>query len=139
MKTLQSQTDYSALLDAYDTWLFDCDGVLWHGDRLIDGALDVLALLRKHSPSSSHLSPYLNSSHLTQFLRKTHPLRHQQRHKVSPAIQSQVRLSRRDGLSRRDLRLRLRRRRLHLHRHASPLSPKGLRHRRSRPRRRTRL
>jgi len=34
------------LLDKYDTWMFDCDGVLWHGDRLIDGAVDVLDLLR---------------------------------------------------------------------------------------------
>ncbi|KAH7101688.1 p-nitrophenyl phosphatase [Auriculariales sp. MPI-PUGE-AT-0066] len=49
MKTLKNKEDYTNLLDSYDTWLFDCDGVLWHGDRLIDGALDVLALLRKHN------------------------------------------------------------------------------------------
>ncbi|KAI0048676.1 2-phosphoglycolate phosphatase [Auriscalpium vulgare] len=42
---------YAALLDKYDTWMFDCDGVLWHGDRLIDGAPEVLELLRAHKKS----------------------------------------------------------------------------------------
>ncbi|KAG6832870.1 hypothetical protein H0H87_012803 [Tephrocybe sp. NHM501043] len=44
---LSSEQDYATLLDKYDTWMFDCDGVLWHGDRLIDGAVDVLELLRR--------------------------------------------------------------------------------------------
>ncbi|KAG5339371.1 hypothetical protein C0989_004497 [Termitomyces sp. Mn162] len=44
---LSSVQDYSSLLEKYDTWMFDCDGVLWHGDRLIDGAVDVLELLRR--------------------------------------------------------------------------------------------
>ena len=48
-KRLSSSQDYSTLLDAYDTWLFDCDGVLWHGMTLIDGALEVLQLLRAKS------------------------------------------------------------------------------------------
>ncbi|KAJ7639761.1 HAD-like domain-containing protein [Mycena polygramma] len=43
---LSSVADYETLLDKYDTWMFDCDGVLWHGDRLIDGAIEVLDLLR---------------------------------------------------------------------------------------------
>ncbi|KAI6115323.1 HAD-like domain-containing protein [Pisolithus croceorrhizus] len=38
---------YEALLDKYNTWMFDCDGVLWHGDRLIEGAVQVLDMLRK--------------------------------------------------------------------------------------------
>ncbi|EIM87074.1 2-phosphoglycolate phosphatase [Stereum hirsutum FP-91666 SS1] len=42
-----TQEKYSELLDKYDTWLFDCDGVLWHGDRLIDGVVEVLETLRK--------------------------------------------------------------------------------------------
>ncbi|KAF8477742.1 2-phosphoglycolate phosphatase [Russula ochroleuca] len=37
---------YQELLNKYDTWMFDCDGVLWHGDRLIDGAVEVLHILR---------------------------------------------------------------------------------------------
>jgi 4-nitrophenyl phosphatase len=40
---------YQELLDKYDTWMFDCDGVLWRGDGLIDGALDVLHVLRSQS------------------------------------------------------------------------------------------
>ncbi|KAH9972633.1 2-phosphoglycolate phosphatase [Lactifluus volemus] len=37
---------YQELLSKYDTWMFDCDGVLWRGDRLIDGAVEVLHFLR---------------------------------------------------------------------------------------------
>jgi 4-nitrophenyl phosphatase len=40
---------YQALLDKYDTWLFDCDGVLWNGDRLVEGAKEALKLLRNQS------------------------------------------------------------------------------------------
>ncbi|EGO01264.1 hypothetical protein SERLA73DRAFT_179405 [Serpula lacrymans var. lacrymans S7.3] len=43
---LSSPEQYDALIDKYDTWMFDCDGVLWHGDRLIDGAIDMLHILR---------------------------------------------------------------------------------------------
>lgn len=46
---LSLKQDYKDLLDKYDTWLFDCDGVLWEGDRLIEGAIEVLQLLRVHS------------------------------------------------------------------------------------------
>ncbi|KIJ28305.1 hypothetical protein M422DRAFT_189924, partial [Sphaerobolus stellatus SS14] len=42
---------YEKLLSSYDTWLFDCDGVLWHGDRLIEGALEVLSYLRSQNNS----------------------------------------------------------------------------------------
>jgi len=31
--------------------MFDCDGVLWHGDRLIDGAVEVLTILRNKNKS----------------------------------------------------------------------------------------
>jgi len=44
---LSTTADYQKLLDSYDTWLFDCDGVLWEGSRLIPGATDLLAFLRK--------------------------------------------------------------------------------------------
>lgn len=49
---LSSREDYADLLDKYDTWLFDCDGVLWSGDKTIDGAIEVLQLLRHHSAYS---------------------------------------------------------------------------------------
>jgi 4-nitrophenyl phosphatase len=45
-RKLSAAGEYAELLDKYDTWLFDCDGVLWHGDALVPGATDVLALLR---------------------------------------------------------------------------------------------
>ena len=48
---LQNKEDYEKLLDQYDTWLFDCDGVLWNGDKLVDGVLEVLELLRSRSES----------------------------------------------------------------------------------------
>ncbi|CCM01985.1 uncharacterized protein FIBRA_04059 [Fibroporia radiculosa] len=46
-KRLSATADYEELLDKYDTWLFDCDGVLWRGDHLIDGVVEVLSLLRE--------------------------------------------------------------------------------------------
>ena len=56
---LSTRDDYADLLDKYDTWLFDCDGVLWEGDRLIDGATEVLGILRRQSTlSSSCISGY---------------------------------------------------------------------------------
>ena len=46
---LSAAADYAALFKNYDTWLFDCDGVLWRGDHLLDGVIEVLHLLRKLS------------------------------------------------------------------------------------------
>ncbi|TFK52848.1 2-phosphoglycolate phosphatase [Heliocybe sulcata] len=48
---LSTKEDYKTLLDKYDTWMFDCDGVLWNGDRLVDGAVKVLEILRTHKKS----------------------------------------------------------------------------------------
>jgi 4-nitrophenyl phosphatase len=45
----QTPEGYQELLDKYDTWMFDCDGVLWLGDSLIDGAVEVLQILRSQS------------------------------------------------------------------------------------------
>ena len=53
-KELNAPEHYTALLDKYDTWMFDCDGVLWHGDALIDGATAVLDLLRRNSEAAAH-------------------------------------------------------------------------------------
>lgn len=49
MKRLSIAEEYATLLDEHDTWMFDCDGVLWQGDHLIDGAKEVLQLLRAKS------------------------------------------------------------------------------------------
>ena len=37
----------SELLDSVDIFIFDCDGVIWKGDSLIDGVPAVLEMLRK--------------------------------------------------------------------------------------------
>lgn len=44
---LQDEAAYKQLLDKYDVWLFDCDGVIWSGDDLIPGAVEALNKLRK--------------------------------------------------------------------------------------------
>ncbi|KAI9807049.1 MAG: hypothetical protein M1825_005766 [Sarcosagium campestre] len=36
----------SDFLDEFDTFLFDCDGVLWSGDHVFDGTVETLELLR---------------------------------------------------------------------------------------------
>jgi len=44
-----SKDDYLTFIDKYDTWLFDCDGVIWNGDRIVEGAIETLAMLRSRS------------------------------------------------------------------------------------------
>ena len=44
-----ARDQYEALVDKYDTWLFDCDGVLWNGDKPVEGAKEVLEMLRRQS------------------------------------------------------------------------------------------
>lgn len=48
---LKSQEEYATLIDKYDTFLFDCDGVLWNGDAVVDGVIDVLRMLREKNKS----------------------------------------------------------------------------------------
>ena len=50
--------EYEALVSKYDTWLFDCDGVLWNGDRLVEGAKEVLEMLRRRG--GGHRRSYLD-------------------------------------------------------------------------------
>lgn len=52
---LSTAAHYTSLLDKYDTWMFDCDGVLWHGERLIDGTIEVLQMLRQKSAYAADL------------------------------------------------------------------------------------
>jgi 4-nitrophenyl phosphatase len=51
-QTLTSAADYTALLDRYDTFLLDCDGVIWAGPNLIPKVKVVLDLLRSKGGSS---------------------------------------------------------------------------------------
>ena len=39
-------TGYAELIEKYDTFLFDCDGVLWTGEQVIQGVAEVMAYLR---------------------------------------------------------------------------------------------
>jgi len=63
-----------SLIDSFDTFLLDCDGVIWEGNRLLDGAKQTLDLLR-------HLGKRLifvtNNSTLSrqQYLKKFEKLR----------------------------------------------------------------
>ncbi|CBQ69397.1 related to PDR16-protein involved in lipid biosynthesis and multidrug resistance / PHO13-4-nitrophenylphosphatase [Sporisorium reilianum SRZ2] len=50
-KHLQNTSDYEDLLSKYDTFLFDCDGVLWSGDDTIPGVVSVLQKLRQRGKS----------------------------------------------------------------------------------------
>ncbi|KAI5453760.1 hypothetical protein NCC49_005573 [Naganishia albida] len=43
---LATAGQYAALLDKFDTFLFDCDGVIWTGPTLVPGVRTVLDLLR---------------------------------------------------------------------------------------------
>ncbi|POW21501.1 hypothetical protein PSHT_02400 [Puccinia striiformis] len=47
VKSLESNQDLQDFIDRFDNFLFDCDGVIWHGDELIKGVKNVLELLRK--------------------------------------------------------------------------------------------
>lgn len=43
---LQSEEEMAMLLDRYDNFLFDCDGVLWSGTESLPGVASVLEKLR---------------------------------------------------------------------------------------------
>ncbi|KAF4356777.1 hypothetical protein G4B88_022026 [Cannabis sativa] len=42
----QPLTNADELIDSVETFIFDCDGVIWKGDKLIDGVPETLDLLR---------------------------------------------------------------------------------------------
>ncbi|BAT16893.1 Os12g0420000 [Oryza sativa Japonica Group] len=37
--------DAATLIDSVETFIFDCDGVIWKGEKLIDGVLETLDML----------------------------------------------------------------------------------------------
>ncbi|KAG9149181.1 hypothetical protein Leryth_003182 [Lithospermum erythrorhizon] len=45
--TAQKLTDADQLIDSVETFIFDCDGVIWKGDKLIDGVPETLDMLRE--------------------------------------------------------------------------------------------
>ena len=38
-------SNFAFLAQSYDSFLFDCDGVLWHGNEAIEGSFDALRYL----------------------------------------------------------------------------------------------
>ena len=44
---LDSPSSYTSFLSSHDSFLFDCDGVIWNGDTPIPGVVETLAYLRK--------------------------------------------------------------------------------------------
>lgn len=88
---LSSPIDYENLLNSYDTWLFDCDGVLWRGNQVIDGVAQVLNILRQRGMSSKSPSclQFNLLSHVL-FLREEGSLRYQQCHEIQAKLQKEV-------------------------------------------------
>lgn len=54
-----SPTQRAELVDRIDTFLFDCDGVIWRGDTIIDGVPETLEMLRR---KGKHLIFLTNNS-----------------------------------------------------------------------------
>ena len=57
-KRLSTPEEYAQLVDKFDTFLFDCDGVVWSGPTLIPGVREVISWLRsKGEPDTSLVVP----------------------------------------------------------------------------------
>ncbi len=74
--SLSTTEDYADLLDSFDTFLLDCDGVIWAGPSLIPRVKDVLHLLRSRRKSRGDEG---SGRMLTRGCRQEHPLCNQQR------------------------------------------------------------
>ncbi|GAA5850772.1 hypothetical protein JCM3766R1_003040, partial [Sporobolomyces carnicolor] len=48
-RTLTTPEDFERVVDAYDNFLFDCDGVIWEGDHVIGRSRETLDLLRRRN------------------------------------------------------------------------------------------
>lgn len=48
-KKITSADQVRAVLDNYDYFLFDCDGVIWLGDHILPHVVETLALLKQHN------------------------------------------------------------------------------------------
>jgi len=43
---LKTREEYQTLLDSVDTFLLDCDGVIYHGPEVVEGVKEVLTMFR---------------------------------------------------------------------------------------------
>eukprot|EP01080_Neovahlkampfia_damariscottae_P007820 gene7820-12293_t len=46
-KICQTKEEIKHFIDSHDTFLFDCDGVLWHGEHTINNVQESITMLRK--------------------------------------------------------------------------------------------
>lgn len=81
---------YKALVDKFDTWLFDCDGVLWNGDAPVDGAKEVLEMLRKQSATEIFCLGDVRVLILLRGDRQIDYIRDEQRYQVEKELQGKV-------------------------------------------------
>jgi 4-nitrophenyl phosphatase len=52
---LKTREEYQTLLDSVDTFLLDCDGVIYHGPEVVEGVKEVLTMFRDAGMSPSSL------------------------------------------------------------------------------------
>jgi 4-nitrophenyl phosphatase len=43
---LKTPEEYRQLVDSVDTFLLDCDGVIYHGPEVVEGVKEVLTMFR---------------------------------------------------------------------------------------------
>ena len=58
-RVINSSEQNREVIEGYDTWHFDCDGVLWRGSELIEGASEFLHLLRSRGTHRLSLSGHI--------------------------------------------------------------------------------
>ena len=56
-QVLKTPDEYRELVDSVDTFLLDCDGVIYHGPVVVEGVKEVLSMLR--AAGTSHLAQKL--------------------------------------------------------------------------------
>lgn len=67
---ITTATQVNTILDRYDYFLFDCDGVIWLGDQILPHVVETLALLKKHNKTVffvTNNSSKSRSEYLTKF------------------------------------------------------------------------
>lgn len=83
---LKDRAEYAKVIEQYDTFLFDCDGVLWNGDHVIQGAAEVIGYLRsKRTLTNCEYQAIDRYS-----CREERHLRHQQCDQSTRRLQKQV-------------------------------------------------
>ena len=47
MQEIKNKEKINSIIDETETFVFDCDGVLWHGNKLIEGAVKFVNELKR--------------------------------------------------------------------------------------------